>query len=286
MTSTNIYSITESNRLYFKPTYLYIKRHSVTGLKSFGKTTKSDPIKYTGSGVYWTKHIKKHGKENIVTDWYKLFTDIDELVEYALQFSISNNIVDSDDWANLQFECGLDGGSQGIIFTEERIQKQKASLKIYNETKSQEDKDKQYSKRAKTMASKSDDELLAIYKSIGRSGPLNPMYGKSRPDLAVNTKNPIIRKKQIETRILNDLIKKLKRFEVSSELELYTKIINLSKEHNFYTKSGNINFNKLWIYFTEYNGSKQATSAALLRFYQYYVSKNIESPLDKSSTLI
>jgi len=33
-----------------KPTYLYIKEHSKTGLKYFGKTTKSDPTVYDGSG--------------------------------------------------------------------------------------------------------------------------------------------------------------------------------------------------------------------------------------------
>jgi hypothetical protein len=45
----------------FKPTFLYIKTHSVTGLKYFGKTTK-DPFRYKGSGVYWVRHLKVHRK--------------------------------------------------------------------------------------------------------------------------------------------------------------------------------------------------------------------------------
>ena len=280
MTSINTYIITESQRLYFKPTYLYIKRHSITGLQYFGKTTKHDPIKYLGSGTYWKNHINKHGKEYIITDWYKLFTDIDELIEYAIDFSISNNIVKSENWANLCLETGIGGGTPSTIFTEERIEKQKNSLKIYQENVLKEVKEKQYAKRAATMKLKSEEELVLIYKSIGRSGPLNPMYGKSRPDLAINAKNPIFRKKQIETRKLNDLIKKLKRFQVSSELELYTKIINVLSDNKYYTKQGTVNFNKICIFFPEYNGSKQATSAALSRFYNYYILKNSEISSD------
>ena len=44
----------------FKPTYLYVKTHNITGLKYFGKTT-NDPYTYYGSGKYWLLHLKKHG---------------------------------------------------------------------------------------------------------------------------------------------------------------------------------------------------------------------------------
>jgi len=64
------------------PTYLYIKKHSITGLKYFGKTTESDPYKYLGSGTYWKKHYKKHGKEFIETIWVSdPFTDKELLIE-------------------------------------------------------------------------------------------------------------------------------------------------------------------------------------------------------------
>lgn len=96
----------------FEPTYLYIKQHKDTGLKYFGKTTKKDPTKYLGSGKYWKKHIKKHGR-NVETLWYQLFTDEKELIEYAEKFSKNNMIVESDEWANLKDENGLDGGSDG-----------------------------------------------------------------------------------------------------------------------------------------------------------------------------
>lgn len=93
----------------FKPTYLYIKQCNTTGLKYFGKTVSKDPVKYKGSGKYWLRHIEKYGN-NVTTVWHQLFTDQDTLVEYALRFSETNNIVESKDWANLKPENGLWGG--------------------------------------------------------------------------------------------------------------------------------------------------------------------------------
>lgn len=94
----------------YTPTYLYIKQHSITGLKYFGKTSTEDPEKYYGSGIHWKRHIKKHGKEHVTTLWFQLFENKDELIDYALKFSEENNIVDSKEWANLVNENGLDGG--------------------------------------------------------------------------------------------------------------------------------------------------------------------------------
>ena len=104
MTSTTIYTIA--------PTYLYIKQHSVTGLKYFGKTTR-DPYKYLGSGKHWTRHYKKHGKEHIKTIWVSdLYYDT-SIIDIALQFSTENNIVESKEWANLEPENGLAGALSG-----------------------------------------------------------------------------------------------------------------------------------------------------------------------------
>jgi len=41
--------------------YLYKKTHNITGLQYLGKTISKDPYSYTGSGVRWTNHLKKHG---------------------------------------------------------------------------------------------------------------------------------------------------------------------------------------------------------------------------------
>lgn len=110
MSSEIIYThtISESQRLEFKPTWLYIKYHAKTGLSYFGKTIKN-PYKYRGSGTYWKNHIRKHDNKFTQTLWCHLFTDIDELVEYALWFSSVNDIVESELWANRVFEDGLGG---------------------------------------------------------------------------------------------------------------------------------------------------------------------------------
>jgi hypothetical protein len=104
-----------------KPTYLYIKRHTLTNLKYFGKTYKNNPEIYLGSGKYWLRHIKKHGIQHVETVWYQLFTDETEMVEYATKFSTDNNIVESIEWANLKLENGLDGGFDAGKWTPEQI---------------------------------------------------------------------------------------------------------------------------------------------------------------------
>lgn len=93
----------------FKPTYLYIKQHPVTGLKYFGKTCLENVFKYNGSGIYWKRHLKVHGNSNIKTIWHKLFINKDDCEEFALFFSEEANIVKSKLWANEQNENGLDG---------------------------------------------------------------------------------------------------------------------------------------------------------------------------------
>ena len=94
----------------FKPTFLYIKRHKVTGLQYFGKTIKPNPEKYYGSGLYWRRHLKLYGND-IEVVWCQLFEDMEECINYAIKFSIENNIVESTEWANLQIENGIDGGN-------------------------------------------------------------------------------------------------------------------------------------------------------------------------------
>ena len=106
-----MYTITQFHRKNFKPTYLYIKKHTETGKMYFGKTTRTNVEKYLGSGIHWTRHIKAHGKDKVVTLWYFLFTDIESLVDAATFMSDVLNIVDSSDWLNIKPESGLDGGS-------------------------------------------------------------------------------------------------------------------------------------------------------------------------------
>lgn len=132
--------------------YLYVKQHSVTGLKYFGKTTKADPYKYRGSGHHWLRHIKKHGIEFIETIELYEFQDQEEATKFALEFSKKHQIVESPEWANLIVENATDGGSE-------------KGQNLWSEASKL--------KRSKTY-----------------SGCGNPLYGKMRKDLSARNKLP------------------------------------------------------------------------------------------------
>jgi hypothetical protein len=97
------------------PTFLYIKKHKKTGLKYFGKTTKTNVNSYLGSGKYWKKHINKHGKEYVETIWIsEPFYNKELLVEFSTFLSDLFDIEKSSEWANLITENGLDGAPKGV----------------------------------------------------------------------------------------------------------------------------------------------------------------------------
>lgn len=91
---------------------MYIKQHSITKLKYFGKTT-NDPQSYIGSGVEWTSHLKLHGRNYVETIWIsEPFVERQKLYDFATKFSIENNIVESENWANRIIETGIGGGGK------------------------------------------------------------------------------------------------------------------------------------------------------------------------------
>jgi hypothetical protein len=91
--------------------YLYIKKHNKTGLQYFGKTI-ANPFTYCGSGKYWTRHLKTHGRDISTIEVWGF--DNDALAEeFALTFSKTHDIVGSDVWANLVPENGR-GGTPGL----------------------------------------------------------------------------------------------------------------------------------------------------------------------------
>lgn len=104
----------------FRPTYLYIKTHGVTGKKYFGKTVEN-PVTYRGSGIHWKRHVKVHGKEHVTTEVLGLFTDPVWCTLYALEFSVLNEIVVSTSWLNLKEENGIDGGWDHINQDREKM---------------------------------------------------------------------------------------------------------------------------------------------------------------------
>lgn len=144
-------------------TYLYHKRHKLTGLNYFGKTI-GDPYTYNGSGLYWNSHLKKHGTD-IETIQVWEFNDITECSKFAIDFSISNNIVESKEWANLIVENGITGGFNLSAYTKEaRIKKSKKL------------KGRVFDQSTLTKMSESKKGL--------QSGNKNPMYGKKQSNAA------------------------------------------------------------------------------------------------------
>lgn len=96
----------------FPPTCLMIKQHTQTGLKYLCKTTNRYIDSYKGSGKRWINHINKHKREFVENIWFCWFFDKESLSECALLLSSLYNIVESDEWANLAPENGLDGGKR------------------------------------------------------------------------------------------------------------------------------------------------------------------------------
>lgn len=99
----------------FAPTALLVLTHNVTGLKYFCKTTRLKNLHwYKGSGVYWRRHMKAHGRD-ISAGVLGLYYDKDRCVSAALKFSEDNNIIADKGWANCIAENGLDGAGAGKL---------------------------------------------------------------------------------------------------------------------------------------------------------------------------
>ena len=120
---------------------LYIKEHSVTKVKYFGVTTKTNPFKYRGSGVYWRRHCEKHGWDHVRTIEVWGFDNIDDCSYFALKFSKEHEISRSILWANLTDENGKDGLASGVsgnhlVMAEKR--RGKTYEELYGTTKATE----------------------------------------------------------------------------------------------------------------------------------------------------
>lgn len=169
--------------------YLYVKRHTITGLKYFGVTQRKDPFRYTGSGVYWKRHLAKHGCQFTTEVWG--FDTFESCQVFADSFSKANNIAESPEWANLKTEDGGRGGSLGISSRmligqanrgrflgktyEEIYGNEKASALRESRSLSTRGKDNRGSKNPMYGKTHS-DELKARY-SKEKSGAGNPTYG-------------------------------------------------------------------------------------------------------------
>lgn len=149
--------------------YLMIKTHKKTGLKYLCQTTQ-DPFKYKGSGTEWKKHLKKHGTEHH-TEILHECGDKKELRLLGEYYSILFSVVTSSDdfgnkiWANAIPETGGGDGSKN----KGRTPWNKGLKGVYTQTEESNEA------RRKARLGKSSPMK-------GRTGELNPMFGKSVTD--------------------------------------------------------------------------------------------------------
>ena len=106
-------------------TYLYVKTHTITGLKYLGITTRPDPHKYRGSGIRWLNHLRKHGS-TYTTQILKECEHPAMLQFWAQHYSDLWNVEKNEEWANLMPETGIN--QPPTIRTPESILKQVATM--------------------------------------------------------------------------------------------------------------------------------------------------------------
>jgi len=88
--------------------YIYVKTHRITGLNYLGYTSRKDPHKYFGSGIYWQSHLQKHGYEYDTKILHRCISK-SAIKSWGLFYSKLWSVVASNKWANLKVENG-DGG--------------------------------------------------------------------------------------------------------------------------------------------------------------------------------
>lgn len=91
-----------------KKHYLMLKQHNKTKLKYLCKCSTNN-IKYCysycGSGKYWKRHLKKHGKD-ITTTILGIYDTNEELAVAGAYYSKLWNVVENKEFANLIPETG------------------------------------------------------------------------------------------------------------------------------------------------------------------------------------
>jgi hypothetical protein len=158
-------------------------------MKYLCKTVKEDYLSYKGSGKYWKKHLKKYGNK-VETELLYETVCLEEFNRVCLEYSSRYNVAESEEWANLIPENGLDGGNRWEFLDENRqekvrtiqSEKYKGISRLIEHCKaisdgrrnmSKEDKEKRKLKLLKTRSTKNYDNVW-VKMSNERKGSLNP----------------------------------------------------------------------------------------------------------------
>lgn len=118
---------------------LLLKTHNKTGMKYLCVTCKENYEKYRGSGVYWLKHLKKHGYDISTTIIHESKHRDQDFIDFCIETSKRLNVVESEEFANLMHECA-NSSIHGKSTPEEIRQKMSLSQrKIWNSDGVEED---------------------------------------------------------------------------------------------------------------------------------------------------
>lgn len=244
--------MTSTSNLSFKPTYLYIKQHSVTGKLYFGKTTLADVEHYKGSGIHWLKHIKKHGTQHVVTLWYCLFYDQEECIKFATLFSIQQNIVESNEWLNLVPENCIGGSKKGHGSGNTKTEEHKAKIAASNRGKVHNISPENREKLRLIATQRKDSIERRKQKSKYMLSDKNPM---ANPVHRQTVSKALTGKKQspqhAENNALVKLQQRIKNAAINSTDELKDIIRDLKKTMNITQISEHLNLN--WITVKKYS---------------------------------
>lgn len=214
ITSMGIYSptpITEDIENNFRPTRLYVKE--LRGLKYFGKTILKDAYKYSGSGIRWGNQVKKYGKQHIKTLWVSdWFYCPRHLQDFALAFSEANDIVGSDDWANLTAENGLSGGHFNLSAKtqDERkeIYKKAVTARMNRTPEQKEQRSKQHTKTLTENWNNRTEQEKLIH-AVNTSKGVKKMWEElSKEDKAIRKQREMDTKNSKTTAELEEISKK------------------------------------------------------------------------------
>jgi hypothetical protein len=178
------------------PTRLYIKQCSHCELKYFGKSTSKDIENYPGSGKKWKNHLQKHNaKSNHLwhSDWYH----DNSISKFALRFSLMNKIVESNKWANLTEENGLDGGDLSLFVDYDKVSSTQKGKSLSKETIEKRQKSRKLGAGwGQNKGKKWSDEWRE-----------NALRGMKEKGFDYN-RDPEITAKKVSTRMKNDSYKK------------------------------------------------------------------------------
>jgi hypothetical protein len=160
-----------------KKYFLLLKQHKVTGKKylCYHKGTVESCYIYPGSGTYWKRHIKVHGKK--INTIILLETDNkDDIREKGIEYSKLWNVVGSDEFANLVNEDG--SGGHEAMSTSRVIKRRANTLKKridqhgFTEAELNRHNSTKQRQQGKTMAER-----------LNKPGYIDPRKGKTAKDI-------------------------------------------------------------------------------------------------------